>query len=552
MEEPGMKNGIRKGAAILLALALLLTVAVAEDYLPVRQYTLNENGEAIVDDVAPGGPEADIGQNGVFYEIFVGSFSDSDGDGIGDLRGIINRLDYLNDGDPDSGLSLGVDGLWLTPIFLSSSYHKYDVEDYYSVDPAFGTVEDLKELVTLCHERGMKVILDLPINHASSRGNWYRFFYNARLMHNSKNAYFDFFSTIPAGSPNPPGRKFIPVRNLDVLVEANFSDDMPELNFDNEAVRQAVLDVARFWLEAGVDGFRFDAAKYIYYGDHEQSVAFWDWYVGELKKIRSDLYVVAEVWDGEGVTDRYTPVMNTFNFAVSQQSGLIAETAKHGDVNRFTAYIQRTVDRLKGLNPDAMNILFIANHDTDRCAGYLTVASGSMQMAANLYLLSPGSPFIYYGEEIGLRGSRGGANTDANRRLAMLWGDGDTVADPVGTTYLAKNQTPYSVRDLLGRSESIYTYYKRLLMIRRAYPEIAAGDYRALALQNTKVGGFVSTLEGSSVAVLHNTTNRDITVNLAGAGLWEGFSVAETVGFGTATLEGTVLTLSAQTSVILK
>lgn len=547
-----MKNGIRKGAAILLALALLLTVAAAEDYLPVRQYTLNENGEAIVDDVAPGGPEADIGQNGVFYEIFVGSFSDSDGDGIGDLRGIINRLDYLNDGDPDSGLSLGVDGLWLTPIFPSSSYHKYDVEDYYSVDPAFGTVEDLKELVTLCHERGMKVILDLPINHASSRGNWYRFFYNARLMHNSKNAYFDFFSTIPAGSPNPPGRKFIPVRNLDVLVEANFSDDMPELNFDNEAVRQAVLDVARFWLEAGVDGFRFDAAKYIYYGDHEQSVAFWDWYVGELKKIRSDLYVVAEVWDGERVTDRYTPVMNTFNFAVSQQSGLIAETAKHGDVNRFTAYIQRTVDRLKGLNPDAMNILFIANHDTDRCAGYLTVASGSMQMAANLYLLSPGSPFIYYGEEIGLRGSRGGANTDANRRLAMLWGDGDTVADPVGTTYLAKNQTPYSVRDLLGRSESIYTYYKRLLMIRRAYPEIAAGDYRALALQNTKVGGFVSTLEGSSVAVLHNTTNRDITVNLAGAGLWEGFSVAETVGFGTATLEGTVLTLSAQTSVILK
>lgn len=547
-----MKNGIRKGAAILLTLTLILTVAAAEDYLPARQYTLNENGEAIVDDVTPGGLEADIGQNGVFYEIFVGSFSDSDGDGIGDLRGIINRLDYLNDGNPDSGLSLGVDGLWLTPIYPSSSYHKYDVEDYYSVDPAFGTVEDLKELVTLCHERGMKVILDLPINHASSRGNWYRFFYNARLLHNAKNAYFDFFSTIPAGSPNPSGRKFIPVRNLDVLVEANFSDDMPELNFDNEAVRQAVLDVARFWLEAGVDGFRFDAAKYIYYGDHAQSVAFWDWYVGELKKIRSDLYVVAEVWDGEGVTDRYTPVMNTFNFAAAQQSGLIAETAKHGDVNRFTAYIQRTVDRLKGLNPEAMNILFVANHDTDRCAGYLTVASGNMQMAANLYLLSPGSPFIYYGEEIGLRGSRGGANTDANRRLAMLWGDGDTVADPVGATYLAKNQTPYSVRDLLSRSESIYTYYKRLLMIRRAYPEIAAGDYRALALQNTKVGGFVSTLDGNSVAVLHNTTNRDITVNLAGAGLWEGFSVAETAGFGTAALDGTVLTLSAQTSVILK
>ena len=89
----------------------------------------------------------------VFYEIFVGSFSDSDGDGTGDLRGIINRMDYLNDGDPASGKSLGIEGIWLTPIFLSPSYHKYDVTDYYRIDPAFGTLDDLKELAALCHER---------------------------------------------------------------------------------------------------------------------------------------------------------------------------------------------------------------------------------------------------------------------------------------------------------------------------------------------------------------------------------------------------------------
>ena len=115
-------------------------------------------------------PAADVTDNNrVFYEIFVGSFSDSNGDGVGDLRGILNRLDYLNDGDPDSGLSLGVEGIWLTPVFLSPSYHKYDVTDYYTVDPAFGTMGDLEVLIAACHERGVKHILDLPVNHTGSQ-----------------------------------------------------------------------------------------------------------------------------------------------------------------------------------------------------------------------------------------------------------------------------------------------------------------------------------------------------------------------------------------------
>ena len=122
---------------------------------------------ALVWSVSAGMGEGLVMENNhrVFYEIFVGSFSDSDGDGIGDLRGIINRMDYLNDGNPESGNSLGVEGLWLTPVFLSPSYHKYDVTDYYQIDPSFGTEEDLKELIALCHERDVKLILDLPLNH---------------------------------------------------------------------------------------------------------------------------------------------------------------------------------------------------------------------------------------------------------------------------------------------------------------------------------------------------------------------------------------------------
>ena len=490
----------------------------------------------------------------VFYEIFVGSFSDSDGDGTGDLRGIINRMDYLNDGDPASGKSLGIGGIWLTPVFLSPSYHKYDVTDYYQIDPAFGTEADLRELIAICHERDVKVILDLPLNHTGDRNQWYKKFMNAHLMHNPGNQYYDFYSWIGEDEPVPAGRHFMHAGQGGILVEANFSDHMPELNFDNEQVRQAVLDVAVYYLDMGVDGFRFDAAKYPYYGEHEKNVAFWTWYIGELKKINPDLYTVAEVWDGEGITNRYAVCVNCFNFSTSQAEGLIAKTAAGGDVNSFTAATEKSLSALSRINPEAMNIPFIANHDTDRAAGYLPMASGRMAMAANLYILMPGSPFIYYGEEIGLRGSRGGSNTDANRRLKMLWGDGDTVQDPAGSDY-AKPST-YSVQDLEGIKGSLLNHYRRLLRIRRENPEIAAGEYTALKFADTKMGGFLCTLDGSTVGVFHNTTQKALSVDLSGATEHVFTEIAASIsadgGEAAAELDGTVLTLGPQTSAVLR
>ncbi len=543
---------MKRLCCFLAALFLLVPACLAEDFdLPV-QYPLNGNGEAAVNDVdfSRYAPVQD--NNRVFYEIFVGSFSDSNGDGVGDLRGIINRMDYLNDGDPLSGVSLGVEGIWLTPIFSSPTYHKYDVTDFYSVDPSFGTLDDLKELISLCHERDIKLILDLPINHTGNQNRWFKNFLNAHMMKNPTNEYYDFYTWLPLGEKAPAGRHFAQAVQAKVLYEANFSDSMPELNYENEAVRKAVLDVAKYYLDLGIDGFRFDAAKYIYMGDNAGSAQFWRWYIGELKQIRPDLYTVAEVWDGEGVIEQYIPFSNCFNFPASQSSGLIAETAKAGNVNRFTAYMQQYLNKLRALRPDAANVFFIANHDTDRSAGYLTVASGQAKMAANLYLLSPGSPFIYYGEEIGMRGSRGGANTDANRRLAMLWGDGDTVADPIGTTYDPAKQTPYAVKDLMRMSDSLYTYYKRLIMIRKANPEIARGEYAALSFPDTKAGGFTATWEGGTVAVLHNTANGSVTLDLSAVSETPFTTLAAVAGMGGAVLEGTTLTLDGQTSAVLR
>ena len=514
------------------------------------RYALSDRGEAILTGDGLTGA-ADVSDNNrVFYEIFVGSFSDSNGDGVGDLRGIIQRMDYLNDGKPDSGLSLGVEGLWLTPIYQSPSYHKYDVEDFYAVDPAFGTMEDLEELAALCHERGVKLILDLPINHTSSDCKWFSQFKRAHRSGDTTDPCYDFYSWCRADA-RPAGRAFEPIGGCDDYYECNFWSEMPELNFDNPAVREEVLKIAKFYLDKGVDGFRFDAAKYVYFGDHTASVDFWLWYMQELRAVDPDLYAVAEVWDADAVTDVYYPALNCFDFTVSQTSGHIADAAKNGNVSRLTSYVQDYLKHVKALREDATIVPFIANHDTDRAAGYLTVSDGKMAMAANLYLLGPGSPFIYYGEEIGLKGSRGGSNTDANRRLAMLWGDGDTVKDPVGTSYERSKQLNGTVADQLGSGDSLYSRYKALLMIRRANPEIARGEYSSLNFPGSKLGGFTSTWEGSTVCVLHNATDEPITADLAAAGL----NVSEIrafIGQGAAVLDGTTLTLDAQTSVVLK
>jgi glycosidase len=343
---------------------------------------------------------------------------------------------------------------------------------------------------------------------------------------------------------------------------------MPELDFDNEDVRAEVVAIAKHYLDLCIDGFRFDAAKYIYFGDNAKSVEFWKWYMAQLRAISPDIYAVGEVWDGDGITDMYYPALNCFNFTTSQTSGLICETAKYGDANKFTSYVQSYVERVGKMNDGAMILQFIANHDTDRAAGYLTVSSGQMQMAANVYLLSSGSPFIYYGEELGMRGSRGGAQTDANRRLAMIWGDGDTVKDPTGSTYPASTQTDQTAQIQKADGESLYSYYKKLIMIRKANPEICRGEYKALKFDGTKLGGFTSTLDGKTVCVIHNTTKSEITIDLSLATSEEFEKIAAVIGvtsveydeYGAiesqreayATLDGTKLTISAQTSVVLR
>ena len=317
---------------------------------------------------------------------------------------------------------------------------------------------------------------------------------------------------------------------------------MPELNFDNEKVRKEVLDIAKYYIDKGIYGFRFDAAKYIYYSSNYDSIDFGNWYCEELKKIKEDIYLVGEVWSSDSETKQYK-TMNCFNFTMAQAEGMIANTAKGANVNNFTNYVVSYQNSAK----DQMLIPFISNHDMDRASGYLNIMNGRAYIGANLYLLLPGSPFIYYGEEIGMKGTRGNANTDANRRLAMLWGDNDTIKDPIEANFPSNRQVNGTVKEQLANKISLLHHYQKLIHIRNKYPFIARGIYEQLNLNNEHVGGFKVTYNNEITYIIHNNSDSSITIDNLKYN-----QIIEVIGLNDASYQNGQLTIGAQTSILIR
>ena len=484
--------------------------------------------------------------NRVFYEIFTSSFSDSNKDGIGDLKGIYNRLDYLNDGKEDNSSSLGIQGIWLTPIFQSPSYHKYDATDYYTIDKTFGTKEDLTNLVNECHKRNIKLILDLAINHTATNSEWFKSFVKAHQNNDKESPWYDWYTWTDTTDTKRTWKK---INNTEHYYECNFDSSMPELNFDNTSVKEELVKVAKYWLDLGIDGFRFDAAKYIYYGDDKKSAAFWDEYVKELKEYKKNIYTVAEVWNEDGSTDPYTNYINCFNFQMAQTEGTVGLAARGQAISKYASYVTTYIENLKKKNPDGMLVAFQSNHDTNRVANWL-MDENQYKMAANLYILTPGSPFIYYGEEIRMLGSRGSEQTDANRRLAMLWGDNDTVKDPTGATWYANGKKQNgTVLEQFEDESSTLNYYKKLIAIRNKHAFISKGTYSSLTIPGTTIGGFTIEYEGNKYFLIHNNKNANFTINIDSLG--SDLKVLEYIGVNGLAKDGNSLTIGAYTSVIL-
>ncbi len=489
---------------------------------------------------------------GVYYEIFVGGFSDSNEDGIGDIQGIINRLDYLNDGDLDSGKSLGIEGIWLMPIMPSPTYHKYDARDYKAIDPAYGTMEDFELLIEEAGTRDIDIIIDLVVNHTSSYHPWFRDAKEALRDGDLDNPYLEYY-TLVTEDEMIDGRQYYHFEG-EYYYEANFWSEMPELNFDSQLVKDEMASIVEFWLNKGVKGFRLDAVKYPYFNDTEKNLEMWEWFMDTVTAIDEDAYVVGEMWDSNSNILDYYSVFNNFDFAMSGTSGYVYNTVKGIEsVNRYVDYLADYQQDVFEVDEDAILQPFISNHDMDRAAGYLPVSNYDMHMAANLYMLTYGNPFIYYGEEIGMRGSRGNANTDANRRLGMLWGDSDTVEDPTGSTWPEDDQPNGTVEDQLYNEDSLYNHYKKLIMLRQANPEIARGTYTPLVFEGYNAfGGFLTTYNDSTVAVLHNNGSNELEIDLSEYTDMTFSVLRGYVGQGNATLDGDTLTISGRTSVIIK
>lgn len=443
-----------------------------------------------------------------FYQIFVNSFCDSNGDQIGDLQGIIYQLDYLNDGDPNTGDDLGIDGIWLTPIMPSKSYHKYDVENYYDIDPDFGTLEDFEQLVSECHRRGIKLIIDLVLNHISSQNPLYKKAVEevAENKLDGNAEYFEIHETSYFGSDTQ-----VNVLSNGYACEANFSHDMPEWNLNSEKTREEFTKIAKFWLDKGVDGFRLDACKY-YTNKSTDGTEFLKWFYDTCKTINPDVYMVGENWsDDSDIKDLYkSGIDSQFAFKFAQTSGTIVESLNTQSGSGLVKKLISYENKMRESNENEINAMFLSNHDQVRIANALEPKGlDTEKFAASVYMLFPGNPYIYYGEEIGTKAES--TSSDAYYRTAMVF-DSDNLPNIYVNTIGEDTVAPTGggVKQQLEDEDSLLNFYRRIIKIKNQNPEIARGKITGQQnFDDKQIGAFYTEYDGSKLMIIHNFNGSD-------------------------------------------
>ena len=439
-----------------------------------------------------------------YYEIFVRSFNDSDDDGIGDLNGVTQKLDYLEE--------LGVTGIWLMPINPSKTYHKYDVDDYYEIDSSYGTMDDLENLLEEAEKRDINIIMDLVINHSSTSNYWFSQAYNAVVNGDLDNKYIEYYN-IKKGSSSTYYR----IGSTDYYYEAYFWDQMPDLNMDCESLREEIKDIAKFWLEKGVSGFRVDAAMHIYgQANDDKNIEFWTWFVDYCKTVKEDVFVVGEIWsNSEKISKYYQSDMSVFNYylggpSLGTSGSYIRAAIIENEAKSIVKSITDWQRKLKGINQDAIDSNFLTNHDNARSAGQLRKNIYAIKFAAALYLMAPGASFTYYGEEIGMMGS----GKDENFRAPMYWSyNKESISDPPPNMDEVKHFFP-AVDVQTQYTNLIYSTYKRAFGLRNENPEIARGNTELINI-GEDFGAYTSTYNDSTVIIIHNITTKPQTVKLS-------------------------------------
>lgn len=496
-----------------------------------------------------------------YYEVFVGSFYDSNGDGIGDLNGLIEKLDYINDNNPKTKEDLGCDGIWLMPVMPSDTYHKYDVNDYYSIDESYGTIEDFKLLAKECDERGIKLMIDFVFNHTSDTHPW--FVDACNYLKNlgegeepsaNENKYFGYYHF----EKNMDNKEhYYKVEGTDWYYEGVFWSGMPDLNLDNSEVKKEIEEIADYWINLGVGGFRLDAAKEYYSGGITKNIEVLRWFNDYVKGIDESIYVVAEVWDTFGTIAQYyeSGVDSIFNYAYGNSDGKIARTVNAAGSGLAGASLakamQQVHDTFSARNENYIDASFVSNHDNDRCAGYVSYDPGKVKLLGGINLMMSGSSFIYYGEEIGMSGS----GIDENKRAPMYWSATNSNGRTDGPINMTMQEHQFAaVDEQLKDKNSILSYYRKAIALRNTIPEIARGSITAIELDDKSIAAVKKTYQDSTIYIVYNISDTKRTVTLDRSVFtiraMEGFLTTESME--KPELQDNVLSLPPYSIVILK
>ncbi len=456
-----------------------------------------------------------------YYEVFLYSFCDSNGDGIGDINGLISKLDYLNDNDCNTDTDLGITGIWLMPIMPSKSYHKYDVKDYFDIDSDYGTLEEFKTLIEECHKRDINVIIDFVFNHTSNLHPWFqeastylRTLSNDEQPKGSECKYIEYYNFSKDKAMND---SFYQVDGTDWYYEAQFSSDMPDLNLSCDAVRLEIEAIASFWLELGVDGYRLDAAKEYFTGSQTKNIEVLNWFSSYVYGIKPEAYLVAEVWDSFGTIASYyqSGIDSIFNYAFGNSDGKLASTANNagnGKVGINLANNMKQVqDTFVSKNPNAIDASFLSNHDNNRVSSYVSYDEQLVKLLGGINLMMNGNSFIYYGEEIGMAGT----GKDENKRAPMFWSKQDLTGMTSGPVNMEKQTQRFPAVDEQSLDESsIINYYRRAIRLKNLNPEISRGTIEVIDVSDGDITAVKKSLEKTSVILLINISAQEKQVLL--------------------------------------
>jgi len=492
-------------------------------------------------------------KTGVIYQIYVRSFADSNGDGIGDLPGITAHLDYLNDGTPES---LGVDALWLTPYYASPNRDfGYDVSDYRQVHPEHGTMADFDKLLEEAHRRGIRIINDFVPNHTSEEHPW--FVESRASRDNPKRDWFIWRDGRGAKPPNnwtaaPGGRAWRYDERTGQYFYHAFFDFQPDLNWRNPEVQAAVLADMRFWLDKGVDGFRLDLINYLLEdAQFRDNPADWSgWYMGRFQdttRTRDLPETHTLLRDFRRLLDEYQDRMmvgEVVSYPWQQSPAALytkseelhlAFNMEFLAVTRFRgASFRRVVDAFENRCPaDGWPAYVLSNHDVPRHLGRLAgygiyghrkYAMARGKICAALLLTLRGTPFLYCGEELGMTnrwwprkqvqdplGKKAWPiyqGRDASR-TPMLWTPGPGAGFTTGEPWLAIDPQADRLCVETARREptSLFNFYRRLIWLRRQTPALQVGEYQAVGEPRPDCYLFRRTTTDSSVLVALNFTD---------------------------------------------